>query len=178
MTGTVGTFRAKRGKVYCAPLKLYFPQIFKVVRRSEGRVVQLRTKSIKPRGAAATSHYVLSNTLPAGEGVVSAVPVEALSPSEERSLIVHHFWSREHAMFYAQAAEDHLRDQPANAVYESHDGIFTITNCLTHPSWPGPTIFYIADSFEDDAGTGLGYWEKWAGSDGKLHGDEIFYETD
>ncbi|MDE2361058.1 MAG: hypothetical protein KGM42_00160 [Hyphomicrobiales bacterium] len=178
MTGSGITLQAKRGNVFCKPLGFYFPQVFKLVRRPESRAVQLDAKASGPHAAAPISNYALSIVPPTEEGLVSAVPVEALSPSEERSLIVHHFWSIDHAMFYAKAAEDHLRGQPANAVYENDDGIFTITKCLTHESWPGPTIFYIADSFEDDTGPGLGYWEKWVGCDGKLRSHEIFYETD
>lgn len=169
---------ARRGKVFCKPLNIYFPQIYRLVRKRDALISRVNGVSVGDLQRNTICDYSLTAEVDTAAGVIRTVEIDHLSQGDDASLIIHHFWSMDHAIFYAKSAEDHFRDQPSNAICENQDGIFTMTKCPTHPGWGGPTIFYLADGFEDDAIAGFAYWEASAGSDGVLRHDEIFYETD
>ena len=170
------TVNAQLGNVWCEPLKLHFPQVVRLVRHTSalsaaGLGSSLRRPHVK-------CEYSLHSEPDPEAGIVAAVPVDRLQPGEEKSLIVRHHWSDAMANAYLLGVEDMEPDQPYGSIYETDRAIFTISKCRTRSKWPGPTIFYLADIFEDDASIGVYIWETSLGADGQLRETDIFYSDD
>lgn len=67
-------------------------------------------------------------------------------------------------------------DQASNSICTTGEAAFTITKTETRKTWPSPTIFYLADLFEEDDEVGVQSWERSVGSNGELRETDIFYE--
>jgi hypothetical protein len=167
---------ARRGNVWCEPLRIYFPQVYRLFKKKAS--FSSAAPSNKLNETAVDREFALFNVKDEAKGIANAIPVRHLSPSDDRSLIIRHHWSRSFASAYLQGAEDQDPAQLCRGIYEIDDAIFTITKCLTRENWPGPTIFYLADIFEDDCEIGVQIWEKSVGIDGELRKTDIFYEDD
>ncbi|GLI95516.1 hypothetical protein LMG27198_45080 [Methylocystis echinoides] len=109
---------------------------------------------------------------------MKSIPLRHLTPSDDRSLIIRHHWSKLLANTYLRAVEDIDSSHSCGAICESEEAVFTIVTCRTRKSWSGPTIFYLADFFEDDSDIGVQIWEMSIGVDGELRSTDIFYEDD
>ena len=167
---------ARRGNVWCEPLKIYFPQVYRLVR------AKVSLSSVAPSSqhneTVDACDFSLFNLKDDVAGIAKATPVRHLSPSDDRSLIIRHHWSASLANAYLLGTEDIDPDQPYGGIYEAKRQIFTIAKCRTRKRWPGPMIFYLADLFEDDSDIGVQIWEKSVGVDGELRATDIFYEGD
>ncbi|MGJ0510005.1 MAG: hypothetical protein ACR652_23325 [Methylocystis sp.] len=168
---TFPTGVVRQGEVWCEPLKIYFPQIYRVIRKNVSRSSVSPSFNERPV-ACDFSLFNLKNA------VTGSIPVRHLSPSDDRSLIVRHHWSKSLANAYLQGVEDMDSDQPCRGIYETERAIFTIVKCRTRKSWAGPMIFYLADGFVDDSDIGVQIWEKSVGVDGELRASDIFFDED
>ena len=167
---------ARRGDVWCEPLKIYFPQVYRLVRKRVS--LSSAGPSFKRDETVVTCDFSLFNLKDDVAGIAKAVPLRHLSPSDNRSLVIRHHWSASRAEAYLLGVEDTDPNQPRGGIYETEGEIFTIAKCRTRKSWSGPMIFYLADLFEDDADIGVQIWEKSVGVDGELRETDIFYEED
>jgi len=167
---------ARRGDVWCEPLKIYFPQVYRLVRKKVS--LSSVAPTFKPTETVVACDFSLFNLRDEVAGIAKAIPVRHLSPSDDRSLIIRHHWSESLANAYLQGVEDMNPDQSCGGIYETERDIFTIAKCRTRKSWPGPMIFYLADVFEDDSDIGVQIWERSVGVDGELRETDIFYEDD
>jgi hypothetical protein len=167
---------APRGEVWCEPLKIYFPQIYRLV----GKKVSLSSAapSFKRNETVVACDFSLFNLEEDVVAFAKAIPLRHLSPSDDRSLVIRHHWSESLASAYLQGVEDTDPNQPRDGIYESEGEIFTIAKCRTRKSWSGPMIFYLADLFEDDLDIGVQIWEMSVGIDGELRETDIFYHED
>jgi len=167
---------ARRGDVWCEPLEIYFPQVYRLVRKK----VSLSTAapSFKHNESVVACDFSLFNLKDDVAGTAKAIPLRHLSPSDDRSLVIRHHWSEPLANAYLQGVEDTDSNQPRGGIYETEGKIFTIAKCRTRKSWSGPMIFYLADLFEDDSDIGVRIWEKSVGVDGELRETDIFYQDD
>jgi hypothetical protein len=167
---------ARRGDVWCEPLKIYFPQVYRIVRKK----VSLSTvaPSFKHNETVVACDFSLFNFNDDVAGIAKAIPLRHLSPSDDRSLVIRHHWSESLASAYLQGVEDTDPNQLRGGIYEAEGEIFTIAKCRTRKSWSGPMIFYLADLFEDDSDFGVQIWENSVGVDGELRETDIFYEDD
>jgi hypothetical protein len=167
---------ARRGDVWCEPLKIYFPQVYRLGRKKVS--LSSVAPSFKHNETVVACDFSLFKFKDDVAGIAKAIPVRHLSPSDDRSLVIRHHWSESLANAYLQGVEDLDPDQPRGGIYETEGEIFTIAKCRTRKSWPGPMIFYLADLFEDDSDIGVQIWEKSVGVDGELRATDIFYEDD
>ena len=167
---------ARRGDVWCEPLKIYFPQVYRLVRKKVS--LSSAAQSFKQNETVVACDFSLFNLKEDVAGIAKAIPVGHLSPSDDRSLVIRHHWSDSLASAYLQGVEDMGPDQPNGGIYETEGEIFTIAKCRTRKSWSGPMIFYLADLFEDDPEIGVQIWEKSVGVDGVLRETDIFYGDD
>jgi hypothetical protein len=167
---------ARRGDVWCEPLKIYFPQVYRLVRKKVS--LSSAAQSFKQSETVVACDFSLFNLKEDVAGIAKAIPVGHLAPSDDRSLVIRHHWSESLASAYLQGVEDMDPDQPNGGVYETEGEIFTIAKCRTRKSWSGPMIFYLADLFEDDPEIGVQIWETSVGVDGVLRETDIFYGDD
>jgi hypothetical protein len=136
---------AEPGNIWCPPLELYFPQIFRitrsVARSSRAAEVTHIGYTLDPRAA---SRMVAGSVTHA---------VDYLSAEETHSLIVRHHWSESLANAYLEAVEDLAETTESlevleivGAVFTLPDGsVFTLAARPTRADWPGPMIIYVAD---------------------------------
>jgi hypothetical protein len=167
---------ARRGNVWCEPLKVYFPQLFRLVRKRVS--LSSAGPSFKHNETVVACDFSLFNLKDDVAGIAKAIPVSHLSPADDRSLVIRHHWSESLANAYLLGVEDTDSNQPRGGIYETEGEIFTIAKCRTRKSWSGPMIFYLADLFEDDSEIGVQIWEKSVGVDGVLRETDIFYGDD
>ena len=167
---------ARRGDVWCEPLKIYFPQVYRLVRKKVS--LSSAAPTFKHNETVVACDFSLFNVKDEVAGIAKAIPVRHLCPADDRSLIIRHHWSESLANAYLQALEDMDPGQLRGGIHETEGEIFTIAKCRTRKSWPGPMIFYLAALFEDDSDIGVQIWEKSVGVDGELRATDIFYEED
>jgi len=167
---------ARRGDVWCEPLRIYFPQVYRLVRKKVS--LSSAAPSFKHNETVVACDFSLFNLKDDVAGIAKAIPVRHLSPSDDRSLVIRHHWSESLANAYLLGVEDMDPNQPRGGIYETEGEIFTIAKCRTRKSWSGPMIFYLADLFEDDSDIGVQIWEKSVGVDGELRETDIFYEDE
>jgi hypothetical protein len=166
----------RRENVWCDPLKLYFPAIYRLVKKEA--VLSSAAPRFTLSQTAIGREFALLDVEREAQGIAKAIPVRHLSSSDNRSLIVRHHWSSSLASAYLQGVEDMDPRHLCSGIYEAERAIFTIAKCKTRKSWPGPMIFYLADVFEDDAEFGVQIWERSIGVDGELRTTDIFHEDD
>jgi hypothetical protein len=167
---------ARRGEVWCEPLKVHFPQVYRVIRR-RASLSSTTSASMHPQTVFA-SDFSLFNLEDNFNGAAKSIPLRHLTPLDDRSLIIRHHWSELLANTYLRAVEDIDSNHSCGAICESEEAVFTIVTCRTRKSWPGPMIFYLADFFEDDSDIGVQIWERSIGVDGELQSTDIFYNDD
>lgn len=170
------THIARRGNVWCEPLGLYFPEIYRLIKKNVA--LSSAAPRFKINESAVASEFALLDIDDEPQGIANAIPVRHLSPPDNRSLIIRHHWSLSLASAYLQGVEDVDPSHICGGIYETEQGIFTMAKCETRKSWPGPMIFYLADLFEDDSEFGVQIWEKSIGVEGELRSTDIFYEDD
>ena len=99
----VPTHVARRGKVWCEPLKLHFPQVYRIVKKKALR--STAASSCKLNEVILNCEFSLLK-IKDERGIANAVPLGHLSSSDDRSLIVRHHRSALLASTYLQGVED------------------------------------------------------------------------
>lgn len=172
---TLRPFVAARNPIFCKPLNLRFPQIYRLH----------RSRRIPPDQTPAASgdwslrshaKFSLSGEVAPHAEIVCVEPIGHLTLSDQKSLVLRHHWSRAMAQAYLQGVEDVEPDQPIGGVFVSGDAFFTLTQRATSKAWNGPMIFYLADLFEDDGLMGAQSWEMSASCDGVIQRTDVFYD--
>lgn len=118
--------------------------------------------------------FFLSGNAPSRSGIACAEPIGHLALSDQKSLVLRHHWSHSRAQAYLQGIEDIDPVQPISGVFVSDGAFFTLIQRVTSKAWSGPTIFYLADLFEDDGVLSAQNWEMSAASDGTIKRTDIF----
>ena len=124
--------------------------------------------------AGSHAEFSLCGETSSRSGIVCAEPIEHLAPSDQNSLVLRHHWSRSRAQAYLQGVEDGNSVLPIGGVFASDGALFTLIQRATSKAWRGPTIFYLADLFEDDDVLGAQNWETSAACDGIIKRTDIF----
>jgi hypothetical protein len=170
-------FVAERNAIFCKPLNFHFPQIFRLHR---SRRIPPGQTPAAPGNWSLRSHakFSLSGEVAPLAEIVCAEPIGHLAPSDQKSLVLRHHWSRALAQAYLQGVEDIEPDQPIGGVFDFNDALFTLTQRATSKAWNGPMIFYLADLFEDDGLMSAQSWEMSASCDGIVCRSDIFYGSE
>ncbi len=168
---------AKPRPVFCKPLNLHFPQIYRL-HRSHSVPSQQTPRSHGDWTLQTPSEFSLRNDIPRQSEITFAEPISHLAPTDPNSLILRHHWSRSTAQAYLQGVEDTESNQPIGSVFVFNETCFTLTRRATSQAWTGPMIFYLADLFEDDDEFGAESWEMSASCDGLICRSDIFHEAE
>ncbi len=168
---------AKPRSIFCKPLNLCFPQIYRLHRSH--RIPSLH----KPLASAAWSlethgKFSLHCEFSAQSEIVLAKPISHLAPTDRSSLILRHHWSRSRAQAYLQGIEDIAPDRGIGGVFVLDGACFTLSRRATAKAWKGPMIFYLADLFADDDKLSVQSWEMSASCDGIVGSSDIFYDAE
>lgn len=155
---------SKRSRIFCAPLKLWFPQIYRLRRTEAGRTT-----------AASSPGFSLIGKAPSRSGMI-VEPIRHLTPSDHDSLVLHHHWSRLEARSYLKGIDDG-ESIPIGGIFVSNDAFFTLVQRTTSPAWRVPTIFYLAELFEDDDFLNAQHWEMSASCDGVIENTDIYFDS-
>ena len=159
--------KIERGRVWCPPLRLYFPRIFRISRKT--------AKRARDAGAPALRHisYTLdpSVTTPIRSFIVDEI--DRLDRDAPHSLIVRHHWSRSLASSYLEGVED-IADAHNNAgIFEVDDAVFTLAERPTCADWPAPMIIYVAEIYASPNAIDADHFEVVVGPDGRAASREL-----
>lgn len=146
---------ATPGPVVCEPLGIRFPAVYRgdVVTTLED-LQALGVEDDPDLTPGAWAYYTLERRDESVAGTVSWEFVRNIRPGDRvDSLLIRYHPSLESACGYIAASSDLSLpllgtpdgEEPEGMLYETEDGIFTITSLKTNPSWPGPSILYTAD---------------------------------
>ena len=125
MNGQVVRFparMARRGDVWCEPLKIYFPQVYRLVGKKAS--LSSAAPSFKHNETLVACDFSLVNLKEDVAGIAKAIPLRHLSPSDDRSLVIRHHWSESLASAYLQGVDDMDPHQPSGGIYEFGRGNF------------------------------------------------------
>jgi hypothetical protein len=163
----------QRSRIFCKPLNLHFPQIYRL-HRSRRMLTEHVSAASGEWIAGSRLEFSLSGDTSSRLGLVRAEPIKHLEPSDQNSLVLRHHWSRSRAQAYLQGVEDSNSVLSIGGVFPSDEAFFTLIQRATSEAWSGPTIFYLADLFEDDAALSAQNWEMSAACDGIIKRTDIF----
>jgi hypothetical protein len=148
--------RAGSGSVYCAPLKLHFPPLFRVVQTFSPAELRLH-------GAAGAEmserfvHYTLSEE-DNYVGTIVRQPVNRIMEADQNSIVIRHHANVEQAMSYINGVADSSDDQTVEPICQTKEGVFTAVRRPTKPGWPGPMVIYAAIHGSDNI-AGYNVWQ-------------------
>lgn len=136
--------RARRGGVYCPPLDLNFPVLYRVVQNvSRQQLDEVGLTDDEP--VESYVHYTINENqrfLGSIERTVARGIFDAGAPS----LVIRIHPNEEIAAGYLKALDDIGDIDDWNGeLCRSEDGLFTLTERPTHRDWPGPLVIYFAD---------------------------------
>jgi hypothetical protein len=158
--------KVERGRVWCPPLRLYFPRIFRISEKTAKR----------PRDASAPALHHISYTLdPSAMAAIGSFVVEEidrLDGDAPHSLIVRHHWSRSLASSYLEGVEDMAPHENAG-VFELDDAVFTLAERPTGAGWPAPMIIYVAEIYHSQSELDAEHFEVVVGPDGRAEPREL-----
>lgn len=136
--------RVRPGGVYCPPLDLNFPILYRVIQNvSRQQLDEVGLTDDEP--VESYVHYTIDEHqrfLGSIERTVARGIVETGAPS----LVMRWQPNEEIAAGYLKALDDISDiDDWTGELCRSEDGLFTLTERPTHRDWPGPLIIYFAD---------------------------------
>jgi hypothetical protein len=156
--------RARKGGVYCEPLNINFPAVFRVVQ-------SLSREQLDEIGAPDTEpferyvHYTMRDEherrIP---GTVEAGTMRGIPDADAPSLVIRWHPSEEHASGYLAAASD-IDDDKTSEISRTTEGLFTLVKRPTNSEWPSPLIIYLAEVPANYI-VGTDYWYLALASDG------------
>jgi hypothetical protein len=149
--------------LWCPLRRMYFPQIFGFVGgRSDDATMPI------------TSLYTLDpDATPRAKGM-TIVPITRIDPDGRearrvRSLVLRHHESLDRALGYLSGVEDVVNTCDLSDIFQCVSGYFTLLLRSTKLEWPGPLIFYVAESRAD----GIQRFEMAAGADGEARPTDL-----
>lgn len=163
--------RVNAGSVYCPPLKLYFPPLYRVVQTVT--LEELRRDGIAEEGLAGRHiHYTLSEE-DNYFGTISRTVVPRITEADQASIIIRHHPNLEQAMSYLDGAADASGEEIADPICRTKEGHFTAVRATTKSTWPGPMVIYVAIHGAENIG-GFDIWQVAVGPDGQaVEGDYL-----
>jgi len=167
---------AEKGDVWCEPLQIFFPPVFRL-HFSSTMATDVRNGGAIGRRSTRCAFSLFGEASPS-TGILKADRVHHLLPEDNRSLIVRHHWDSGLAEAYLHGVEDTEPQQPTDGIFEIGDDVFTISKCRTRASWSGPRIFYLAELYDRESEVGVETWEMSVGVDGRRSRTDIFHSYD
>jgi hypothetical protein len=159
--------KANDRRIWCPPLRLYFPGIFRISRKFAKR----------PRRENAPELQHIAYTLdPSAMAAIAGCVVDEidhLDRNASHSLILRHHWSRSLASSYLEGVEDAMDACNNTALFEVDDAIFTLTERPTRADWPAPMIIYVAEIYDAQNEIGAEHFEIVVGPDGQPEPREL-----
>lgn len=159
--------RVERGSIWCPPLRLYFPRIFRISQKAASRVHK----------AGAPERLLIGYTL--DPSAIEAIPgcvvdeIDHLDRYAPHSLIVRHHWSKSLASSYLEGVED-MADTHDNAgIFEVDEAVFTLAKRSTRAEWSSPMIIYVAEIYDSQNEVGAEHFEVVVGPDGRPEPKEL-----
>jgi hypothetical protein len=149
--------------LWCPLRQIYFPQIFGFVgRRSDDSTMPIRWLYTLDPDAAPRAKATIR------------VPIVRIDPEgaggrRVKSLVLRHHENLDMALGYLNGVEDVVNTCDLSDIFASNSGYFTLLLRSTKPEWPGPLIFYVAES----RGDGIQRFEVAVGADGKAHPTDL-----
>ena len=135
---------ARRGGIYCQPLDITFPALFRVVQTlSREQLDEQGLSDMEPIDGYV--HYTISDEeqqrIP---GTIECTTIRGIPDPDALTLVVRWHANEEHASGYLDAVGDLSDDETNGEICRSNDGIFTLAKRSTNPDWPGPLVIYLA----------------------------------
>lgn len=159
--------RADHGRVWCPPLRLYFPRIFRV---------SLKTAKWARQKNAPHAQQIAYTLDPSAMRRIPGCIVDEidhLNHDASHSLILRHHWSRSLASSYLDGVEDVMDACDSVGVFEVEDSVFTLTERSTRADWPAPMIIYVAEIYDAQNEIGAEHFEVVVGPDGRPEPSEL-----
>jgi hypothetical protein len=163
--------RAVAGRVYCPPLNIYFPQLFRVVQT----VTQADLDALGLTDEQPLENFI-HYTLHEDEeyfGTVAREAVRSITETGQESVIIRHHRDLNEAVSYLDAVTDLRGGEDVSPICRTRDGIFTLARRPTPSSWPGPMVIYLATHPADNR-FGSEVWHIGIAPDGTMKRDEDF----
>ncbi len=136
--------RARPGGVYCPPLNLNFPVLYRAVQNiSREELDELGLTDEEP--VESFVHYTIAENhrfLGSIERTVARGVIDAEAPS----IIIRWHPNEELARSYLDALMDVSDPEDSNGeLCRTEDGVFTLAQRPTYREWPGPLVIYLAE---------------------------------
>jgi len=162
------TRAVKIGTVWCHPLNLRFPTVYRVVQSITRD--QFNAHGLHDQEPFANENcYELENSARRYLGTIERIAISTLDPSIDRvSLVIRYHPSEESALGYLVGLEDFGAYSTDHWISSTEEGVFTLISRPTKPSWPGPLIIYCADNVPADNCLGEECWAVAMTRDGIL----------
>jgi hypothetical protein len=159
--------RADHGRIWCPPLRLYFPRIFAISRKAAKRA-----RHENPQALQHIAYTLDPSAMAAIRGCV-VNEIDHLDRNASHSLIVRHHWSRSLASSYLEGVEDVMDASNSAGLFEVDDAIFTLTERPTRANWPTPIIIYVAEIYAAQNAIDAEHFEVVVGPDGRAMPREL-----
>ena len=139
-----GIGRGRRGGVYCPPLDLNFPALYRVVQNvSRQQLDEAGLTDEEP--VESYVHYTIDEHQ-RFLGSIERSIARGITDAGAPSLVIRWHPNEEIAAGYLDALLDISDpDDWSGELCRSEDGLFTLTERPTHRDWPGPLVIYLAD---------------------------------
>ncbi len=134
--------RAVAGRVYCPPLNIYFPQLFRIVQTvTRADLDALGVTDEQP--IENFIHYTLHDDAEY-IGTVEREAVRSIAEAGQESVVVRHHRGVDEAVSYLDAVSDIRGGEDTSPICRTKDGLFTLARRPTPSVWPGPMVVYLA----------------------------------
>jgi hypothetical protein len=167
--------RGRSGGIFCPPLKLRFPIIYRVVQSATRKQLKAEGLADMMKPFRDCCYYTLTDASEHAAvfpGTIEATELRTLDPAIDRvSVVIHYHRSFDTAWAYHRGLWDYgadFRDFGLEPTCQTEEGIFTLITRPTNPSWPGPLIIYCVDRVPADNRFGENSWEAAVAPDGAL----------
>lgn len=171
--------KARSGGVFCQPLSLHFPTLHRVTSTLTAEDIVAIGLADDPEIEPGTwTHYDLEVPTDTVGTVFSEVVTHVRPEDQAESLVIRHHPNLAHAYGYIDGCSDlHLSkdddEEMGRMLFQTDEGVFTLTSTPTRGSWPGPLVFYMATIPSNN----IAGWECWAhivGPDGEVLDGRLF----
>jgi hypothetical protein len=135
---------ARRGGVYCPPLDLNFPALYRVVQNVSRQ--QLDVAGLTDEEPVESYVHYTIDEHQRFLGSIERSVARGITDAGAPSLVIRWHPNEEIAAGYLDALLDTSDlDDWSCELCRSEDGLFTLTERPTHRDWPGPLVIYLAD---------------------------------
>jgi hypothetical protein len=157
--------RARSGGVFCPPLKIMFPTLYRVSQTVTKE--QLSAFGVGDQEPVSDYlHYTLSDDDSKFAGTIERTAIRGISATDSVSVVIRHHNSPEMAVSYLEGIGDVLGDHDIEPIYRTEDGTFTMVKRPTSRSWKSPLVIYIAIHPADNI-FGSDVWQVATSPDGE-----------